>query len=1216
MTEKKSQRTRGFILTSTGLSKLQERIRQLETRNKRRYTPQLISQQIGLIDTVGLHSKTIRKVLQAQKAVDPRTLRLVFKVLDLNLTEDDYASADLRSPPSEDKITQTISLKKRFNWIEAMEFDSFYGRSAELTQLERWILEERCRVVAILGMGGMGKTTLSQKIAQQIQGEFEYIFWQSLRNAPPLSQVLVRLIRFLSDEKLELVEFQQQTEEHNTALVLEYLCSSRCLIVLDNVETILSSGDRTGSYRPGYENYGEFLTLVAQTQHQSCVLLTARERPKEIGILAGTYVRSLLLKGLSAAESQKIFSQKNCFYTDEAELKGLIEYYRGNPLGLKIIAATIAELLDGNVSEGLNYLNQGSFLFDDIRDLLTQQFKRLSELEREVMYWLAINREQVSLNQLQDDIISPVARQKLLSTLNSLQRRSLIEKISLTINQNTTFTLQPVVMEYIIEQLIEKAVGEISDREINLWRSHSLIKARSLNYVRDTQIRLILNPIIERLQTIFPNQKSLEDRLLQILVRLQLKFPLQPGYTAGNILNLLVQIGTNLRGYDFSNLTLWQAYLRNANLSEVNFSGADLSKSMFAQSFSGILSVAFSPDGKFLAAGDTNGIVHLWQMSNAQKLLTCKAHRSWVTSFAYSPDGKILASSSSTDYTIKLWDISTGCHLNTLRGHNHGIWAVAFSPNGNTLASGSEDCSVKFWDIYTGECLQTFVEQQDEVWSVAFSPDGNILANVGDDFTIELWDIPSHKCLQTFSGHSDWILSLGFSPDGKILASGSGDRTIKLWDVNSGHCLQTLLGHSNQIRSLVFSPDGKTLVSSSDDRTVKIWEIDRSRCLRTLLGHSNNVRSVTITAPRNCNNTKLDYILASGSEDFALKVWNTRTGECLSTLRGYHNGVWSVAFDNSSNNLLASGHDDSRIRIWNLDTASTLRILQGHSNRVLSVIFSYDNQILASGSEDCSTILWDVNTGRCLQKLQGHQSGVRSLAFTRDNRILASGSDDRTIKLWDVSTGQCLKTLRGHTNRIRSIAIQKTANGLEVLASGSDDETIELWNISTGKSIQTLKDHTSWVRSVAFSYDGCLLASGSDDGSVKIWDTATGECIQTLEEHNSWVWSVAFAPVALSGNYTVASSSEDRTVKIYRTQNNQTLSGHSSLVCCVTFSGDGKILASGSQDETIKLWNVETGECINTLRTERPYEGMNLTATKGLTKAQIENLKALGAIQL
>ncbi len=1215
MTEKKSQRTRGFILTSTGLSKLQERIRQLETKNKRRYTPQLISQQIRLIDAVGLHSKTIRKVLQAQKAVDPRTLRLVFKVLDLNLTEDDYASADLRSPPSEDKITQTISLKKSFNWIEAIEFDSFYGRSVELTQLERWILEERCRVVAILGMGGMGKTTLSQKIAQQIQEEFEYIFWQSLRNAPPLSQVLIRLIQFLSNEKLDLAEYLQQTEENNLALVLEYLCSSRCLIVLDNVETILSSGDRTGSYRSGYENYGEFLSRVAQIQHQSCLLLTAREKPKEMGILAGTYVRSLLLKGLSAAESKEIFRDKNCFYDSEAELRVLIEYYRGNPLGLKIIAATIAELLDGNVSEGLNYLNQGSFLFDDIRDLLTQQFKRLSELEREVMYWLAINREPVSLTQLQEDIISPVARQKLLSTINSLQRRSLIEKISLTINQNTTFTLQPVVMEYVIEQLIEKTVREIREREINLWRSHSLIKARSLNYVLDTQIRLILNPVIERLQTIFPSQKSLEDRLLQILVRIRVKYPLQRGYTAGNILNLFVQIGTNLRGYDFSNLTIWQADLRNANLPVVNFSGADLSKSIFAESFSSILSVAFSPDGKFLAAGDTNGTIHLWQISNAQKLLTCKGHRSWVTSVAFSPDGKILASSSSTDYTIKLWNTSTGYNLDTLRGHHHGVWSVAFSPDGNTLASGSEDYSVKLWDVHTGECLQTFLGKQSEVWSVAFSPDGNTLANVGDDFTLQLWDILSNKCWQTFSGHSDWILSINFSPDGKILASGSGDRTIKLWDVNSGHCLQTLLGHSNQIRSLVFSPDGKTLVSSSDDRTVKIWDIDRSRCLRTLLGHNSNVRSVTITAPRNCNNTKLDYIVASGSEDFALKVWNTRTGECLSTLRGYHNGVWSVAFDNSSNNLLASGHDDSRIRIWNLDTASTLRILQGHSNRVLSVIFSYDNQILASGSEDCSIILWDVNTGLCLRKLQGHKSGLRSLAFTKDNRILASSSDDRTIKLWNVSTGQCLTTLRGHTNRIRSIAIQKTVNGLEVLASGSDDGTIKLWDICTGECIQTLQGHTSWVRSVAFSHDGCLLASGSDDFTIKFWDIRTGECIQTLEEHTSWVWSVAFAPVDISQDYTIASCSEDRTVKIYRAQNNQTLSGHSSLVCCVTFSGDGKILASGSQDETIKLWNFETGECLKTFRSERLYEGMNLSATKGLTEAQIKNLQALGAIQ-
>ena len=1202
-----------------------------------------------------MHSKTIRKVLQGTKAVDPRSLKLVFRVLNLNLTEDDYASADWRllpptlhttqSPHSEDEAKEIIEsssrVKKRFNSVESIDFDSFYGRTAELNQLERWILEERCRVIAILGMGGIGKTMLSQKITQQIQGEFEYIFWQSLRNAPALSKVLVKLIQFLSEEQLAQADLIEKVEENNTTLVLEYLRSYRCLIVLDNIEAILSSGGSVGNYRPGYENYGGFLSRVAQTKHQSCVLLTAREKPKEIGISAGKYVRSLLLGGLSIAEGKEIFREKSCFYAGEEELRVLVKFYRGNPLGLKIVAATIAELLDGNLSEGLNYLKQGSFLFDDIRNLLQEQFRRLSKLELLVMYWLAINREPVSIAQLQEDLVCPVAQQKLFNTITSLKRRSLIDKISPTINQNTTnqnttFTLQPVVMEYVTELLIEQVVREIIDGDINLWRSHSLMKARSPDYVRDTQIRLILKPVIKRLQAIFPSQTSLEQHLSQILSQLQAKFPLQQGYTTGNILNLFIQMGTDLRDRDFSNLTVWQADLRNAYLCGVNFSSTDLFNSVFTEPFSGVLSVVFSPDGKFLAAGGTDGTIHLWFIPNAQKLLTCNGHRSWVTSVAFSPDGKTLASCSSTDNTIKLWDTLTGENRRTLCGHHHGVWSVAFNPSGKILASGSEDYSVKLWNIDTGECLQTFQGKEDEVWSVAFSPVSsasseeieNILASVIDGFSIKLWDISLRdinvKCKQIFSGHSSYIKSISFSPVsvetpqgfGKILVSAGNDRTIKLWDISSGECLQTLLGHVSPVRSVVFSPDGKILVSASDDKTVKLWDVTRGECLQTLLGHSSSVRSVAVAAPNNTSHTALNYLVASGSEDFSVKLWETSTGECLQTLRGYNNGVWSVAFSNFGSNLLASGHDDSKVRIWDLNNYQTLRILQGHSNRVWSVTFAYNSPILASGSEDCSIILWDGNTGRCLRKLPGHQMGVRSLAFTRDSSILVSASDDQTIKLWDVSTGQCLKTLRGHTNRIRSVAIQVRANGVELLASGSDDGTIKLWDISTGECIQTLEGHTSWIRSVAFSVDACLLASGSDDRSVKLWDIATGKCIQTLEGHSSWVWSVAFAAVDISRGYTIASGSEDRTVKIYRDREHQTLLGHTGLVCCVAFSGDGKIIASGSQDETIKLWNVETGECLKTLRSERPYEGMNISAARGLTEAQINNLKALGAIEV
>ncbi len=384
-------------------------------------------------------------------------------------------------PQAQELTAEGVTATQRQDWADAVDVSIFHGRVEELATLKQWIVQDRCRLVALLGMGGIGKTALAVKLAQQVQGEFDYLIWRSLRNAPPLKELLREFIQFLSfDQPTALPE----TLDGRILRLMECLRSSRCLLVLDNAESILRAGDHIGCYRQGYEGYGQLLRCVAETSHHSCLVLTSREKPialaaKEVETLP---VRSLQLTGLQIAAGREIFKARGDFWASESEWRMLIEHYAGNPLALKIVAVAIRDFFDGNVCKFLELLKQGTLVFDDIRNLLQGQFNRLSALEKEVMYWLAINREPVSLIELLADLVPKVRKSEILAALASLQRRSLIEK---TVDG---FAQQPVVIEYVVEHPIKRVGAEIATQKIALFNSHTLWDAEtSVTGLSETQ---------------------------------------------------------------------------------------------------------------------------------------------------------------------------------------------------------------------------------------------------------------------------------------------------------------------------------------------------------------------------------------------------------------------------------------------------------------------------------------------------------------------------------------------------------------------------------------------------------------------------------------------------------------------------------------------------------------------------------------------------------
>ena len=557
--------------------------------------------------------------------------------------------------------------------------------------------------------------------------------------------------------------------------------------------------------------------------------------------------------------------------------------------------------------------------------------------------------------------------------------------------------------------------------------------------------------------------------------------------------------------------------------------------------------LAFSADGKHLAWGCSDHRIRVIDLASRRVVLCLEGHRDWPSSLTFSPDGTLLASAGRTDRPIRVWDLATGRQISSLAGHDATVYAVAFSPDGSRLAScghtgpdGAYDACVVLWETSTAKRVCR-AEAPNGVNSLAFSPDGKDLLAAGFSGFITTLDVATGQptAVPRRAGHS-----VVLAPDGKTALCVKHDFTILLWERATGKEIQSFQSPGDTILCLALSPDQRTIAAGTRHGRIMLWDRVSGNPYPSSSGHACDVLSTAFSPD--------GKLLASVGGDGTVRLWQTATGKHLRCLDLNRNQRFLDADElgdcgqrltfSPSGKMLAALDFDRSINIWDPSTGEHILKLEGHTAKVSCLCFSPDGQILCSGDKSGTIRLWAPGSGRLLHELRcevaGNRrwSGVSFLCFSSDAKLLAAGCSQTTILLWDMTTHSRLPAAFPGSTRFAAFLPDDST----LLAAGSVTNgatALRLLDSAGGKQLRApWKTEQETISRATLSPNGRWLALTREEKPlVDLWELGMGKPIRTL-------------------------------------------SGHLGAVDSLAFSADGKLLATGSRDKTILLWDLTAPE--------------------------------------
>jgi WD40 repeat protein len=545
---------------------------------------------------------------------------------------------------------------------------------------------------------------------------------------------------------------------------------------------------------------------------------------------------------------------------------------------------------------------------------------------------------------------------------------------------------------------------------------------------------------------------------------------------------------------------------------------------------------------------------------SGRRLRTFEGHPSGINALAYAPDGTRLASGG-RDHTVRVWDVRTGKQLFFFAEHQGQIRSLAYSADGKKLASNCGKGELIVWDLDSGKPVHRVHSPKERVYGLAFSPDGKVLAAGCTGGLIRLYEVAGWKERVPLKGQSPHVSPAAFFEGGAKLLTVGSDRTLRVWEIASGKEIRHFGGAPNAFSSMAISPDGKTVTGGFPAGVLVVWDIATGKELRRI--HQGSIAFVGSVA------YSPDSRVLAAANMYMVRLWDPATGEQLNTTKESKGQVTCLAFSPDGQVLAVAGDPDDYLRLHDVRTGKVVRRLKGVTDRWSALAFSPDGKVLA-GAEGYKTAprLWETTGWKELPSLPKQGHWVRDMTFLAGGKELAFVSSPDLL-LYDLGTGKERLRLGGRQQSVLTVAASR---GVKSLATGDNGGGVSLWDQATGKLLRRMAGERQWYE-VSFSSDGKSLAvsenRGLKDEEVVLWETATGATRLRLRGQSKAKISPTgreIATVDVGGKFHVWDAFSGRELASPQ--------GHVVRVSCLAFSLDGKMLATGSPDTTVLVWDL------------------------------------------